>query len=191
MILAVVPDTVNTYPLPSDDSTHRHPNRQSFPRYARALRRRRRWLGSQRRSAARSARCSSRLAPRERGARLGGRLISIPSWYPPATVSLNQAQPSLLRRRARPPCGAGLDRSSFRAERPNGKGRDRPRRRAWFSLPAWLPVSPSCRCVGGHRRRSCPVVQRRQVTLRCPRQARHHAPPDPTARVPLQLKTPA
>jgi len=70
-----------------------------------------------------------------------------------STVFLSHAHPSLLRRRARPPCGAGLDRPSFRAKRPNGKERDRPRCSARFSLPAWLPVSPSCRCVGGHRRR--------------------------------------
>ena len=109
-----------------------------------------------------------------------------------ATVLLSHAHLSLLRRRARLLAAQAL--LAFVAgqggpnERTDGT---RPAKSPLLVVSSLAPHPPFRRCVGGHRRRSCPVVQRHRVTLRCSGKARHHTPPNPTARVPRRLKLPA
>lgn len=117
---------------------------------ARALRLRRRWLGSQRRSAARSARCSSRLAAQERGARLGGMFFSVPFVLVSTGHRVTKpAQPSLLRRRARPSAGPTVSPPlpSWAGRKERTKGRPAASRTIPYQvsyLPVFLPsVGPA------------------------------------------------
>ena len=70
-----------------------------------------------------------------------------------ATVLLSHAHPSLLRRRARLLAAQDSTARRFEPSGREGKGRARPRRSCPAVVAGLVANSPSCRCVGGHRRR--------------------------------------
>jgi hypothetical protein len=129
-----------------------------------ALRLRRRWLGSQRRSAARSARCSSRLAAQERSARLVGILFSVPSFVSSDNHRVLERAPSLSSAPPRPTSWRRRTSSAVVATLGRPTKREDSASCFWLGCRCGLGFAPpSCRCVGGHRRRSCPVVTIRPV----------------------------
>ncbi len=83
----------------------------------------------------------------------------------PLTVSALLSNASHLFCAAAPDLLAAQDSIACRCE-PSGreaKGKARPRRSRPAVVAGPVVHPPSCRCVGGHRRRSCPVVTIRPV----------------------------